>query len=143
MTFIPEAHDVAKATGYAGLGAIVLKFAQWFARLINARRRLGVEETKVLLDAQAEFREELRKAYEQRRLENEDLRRRIDELEERLALVENELRGERRRAEELEKENARLKASEAELHLELRALKKALARISDEPHAPTGDPRDY
>jgi chromosome segregation ATPase len=120
----PEASEVPKAVGLVAAGGVGLKVLQWIIRALDMRRRGRLDETKLLLDKQAEFREELRK-------DNEALRQRIDELEERLDLIENELRGERRRVEELEKENAKLKETNADLGVDLKALKKALAAYGE------------
>jgi septal ring factor EnvC (AmiA/AmiB activator) len=116
---VPEPSEVTKAAGYAVAGGFGLKVLQWLVRALDIRRRGRLDETKLVLDAQAQLREELRK-------DNEELRQRIDALEERLAEIEAELRGERRRVEELERENTTLKNDNADLHAELRAFKRGL-----------------
>ena len=121
--------EVGKAVGYVAAGGLGLKVLQWLVRALDIKRRGQLDETKVILQAQAAMREELRK-------DNEELRQRVGILEERLELIEGELRGERRRAEELEKENVNLKEDAVVLNRKVTALERALAaygNMGDEP----------
>lgn len=95
--------EAARAVGYAGIGALVLKLAEFLLKTFGVTRNLQATELSQTLEAAAAMREELRK-------DNEDLRKRMREMEDRLETLEEEHHKLREQAELLRKENEVLKA---------------------------------
>lgn len=116
-----DAPEITKAAALVGVGGVLLKFLQWLLRVFDARRRVQHDDLDILLKAQAEMREELRK-------DNEALRARVESLEARATALEDELRKARARVTELEREREELIATKAEIEADLRLLKRTLAK---------------
>ena len=102
--------EAARAVGYAGVGALVLKGAEFLPKTFgitkavqDTERAARQKELEGTLGAAAQMREELRK-------DNEELRRRMREMETRLATLEAEHHELRLVNDRLREENADLKA---------------------------------
>jgi predicted nuclease with TOPRIM domain len=102
---VPDAAAVeaARAVGYAGVGAVVLKVLEFLLKTFGVTKNLQTHEMEQTLGAAAKMREELRK-------DNEDLRSRMREMEERLETLEQEYHAVRELNDKLRTENDDLKA---------------------------------
>lgn len=100
----------AKALVYAGIGALALKAAEFFLKAFDVVHASHTTEMEATLEAAAQLREELRK-------DNEDLRKRMREMEARLLALENEHRS-------LVEAKDRLISENEDLRAELRLLRK-------------------
>jgi predicted nuclease with TOPRIM domain len=106
---VPDASTAlegAKALGYAGIGALVLKASEFLLKTFGVVHRSHTNELQATLEAAAQMREELRK-------DNEELRRRMREMEGRLAKLEAE-------HHELSQVNDRLREENADLRAQVR-----------------------
>lgn len=96
----------ARALGYAGIGALVLKTAEFLLKTFGVVHSSHTNEMQATLEAAATMREELRK-------DNEELRRRMREMETRLAKLEAD-------HHELAQVNDRLREENADLRAQVR-----------------------
>lgn len=102
--------EAAKAVGYAGIGAVVLKGAEFLLKTFGVTRNLQATEMEQTLGAAARMREELRKDNEELRTRMRKNDARMQELETRLETLEGEYHAVRDLNDKLRVENEDLRA---------------------------------
>lgn len=130
----PEfAAEAGRARLYALLGGAALKFVELLLRRADKKRDMNLEETGATLRAGAQLREELRKENESLREREIELEQRIEALEVETQELENEIVVLKRKLKETEES---LRDAEAEIRMLKRAQRSPIppSRPPEEGH---------